>query len=69
LVHRFPRAEHSAYRACAPDPHDHFVCADCGLVQERRLAGLADSLAQLQREGIKVTGCQVEVHGFRPPCT
>ena len=69
LVHRFPRAQENAYRACAPQPHDHFVCAGCGLVQERRLAGLADSLAQLQREGITVTGYQVEVHGFCARCT
>jgi Fur family transcriptional regulator, ferric uptake regulator len=68
LVHRFPRAAESAYRACAPDPHDHFLCAGCGLVQEHRLAGLADSLAQLQREGIQVTSYQIEVHGFCSRC-
>lgn len=68
LVHEFRRAEDTAYRACAPDPHDHLVCAGCGRVQERHLAGLDHTLAELQREGFLIASCRIEVYGLCPRC-
>jgi Fur family ferric uptake transcriptional regulator len=66
LVHTFPGPEQS-FRLCAPQPHAHLICEQCGTVVERPLATVRAWLAAAQIDADFVV-THNDLYGLCGPC-
>lgn len=58
------------YDPNAHRPHQHLVCANCGMVRDVRPTGdLIEDLPETERFGFRISGADVTYHGLCPSCT
>lgn len=53
---------------CDPYHHHHFICDQCGRVQEIKMMPIDDAFFERQLPGIKITGHRFELHGICAQC-
>lgn len=68
-LHEFHVEDGIAFRACAPEPHYHLVCVQCGRVEEdHTTTPLGDWLDHVEHGGFAVHACTVETYGTCRRC-
>lgn len=67
-LHEFHVEDGIAFRACAPEPHHHLVCLQCGRVQEEHTTTLGDWLDHVRHSGFAVQACTIEIYGTCRRC-
>ncbi len=54
--------------ACDAAHHHHFICDQCGKVQEIKMPPVDSSFFEKQLPGAKITGHRFELHGICADC-
>ena len=53
---------------CDPHHHHHFICQNCGKVQEIKMPNFDYAAYQAQLPGAKITGHSFELYGYCAEC-